>query len=213
VKLRNDTPADISRDRRAPQLALEDPEQRVLGLRIVYAFALRENTERARLVRTRVNPEIAAHLAALEVSDARGSGLITDVAIYRYSFRQGAPLTLDAIAQGSVEHLLRLNGMHNARHFVRALLVSERDARWVSFCADRWNDKVGVEALEILDHATRSLWTVRIAYAKRPPVYPVLAAISLHRARAQARRILTSVSVPQPQARNGPVHNERRAHA
>lgn len=213
MRFRNYSPTDVVHDRRAPPLALAQPVQLVLGLQIVYPFCLRENTERARLVKAHVKPEIASHLEALEVFDARGTGLITDVGIYRYSFRQGAPLTLDAIAQGSAEHLVRLKGVRNPRHFIRALLVSELDARWVSFCADRWDGKVGVEALDILDYTTQSLWTVRIAYAKRPPLYPLIANFALHRARASARRILASISVPAAQARNDSAHDKRRVHA
>jgi hypothetical protein len=213
MKFRNDSPTDVVFDRRAPPLALTQPAQRVLGLEIVYPFGLRENTERARLVRAHVRPEIATHLASLEVFDARGSGLITDVGIYRYTFGLGAPLTLDAIAQGSAEHLVRLKGVRDPRHFIRALLVSELDARWVSFCADRWDGKVGVEALDILDFTTQTLWTVRIAYAKRPPLYPLIANFALYRARAGTRRILASISVPAAQARNNPAHDKRRTHA
>jgi hypothetical protein len=213
MRFRNYASTDVAFDRRAPPLALAQPVQLVLGLQIVYPFCLRENTERARLVRAHVKPEIASHLAALEVFDARGTGLITDVGIYRYSFSQGAPLTLDAIAQGSAEHLVRLKGVRDPRHFIRALLVSELDARWVSFCADRWDGKVGVEALDILDYTTQSLWTVRVAYAKRPPLYPLIANFAVHRARASARKILTSRSVPAAQMRDESPEGKRRAHA
>jgi hypothetical protein len=192
--------AHVLFERRVVEVALAQQLQCVLGLHIVYPFLFKANTQRARAVRATLLPDIASQLASLDVFDARGNDPITDVGVYRYRFGQDAALSLDQIAQGSAEHLICLDGVCNPRHAIRALTVSGLDARRISFSARRWNGKVGVEQLEMLEPGTQSLWAVRIAYAKGLPMHP-LAAFALVRARSNARKILASIrlSAGQPE--------------
>lgn len=198
MKLLYYNPPALFFERRVAQLAFSQPPQlpqQVLGLQVAYPLRFRANTERARMVWATLLPEIASQLASLDVFDARGYGLITGIGVYRYLFRQGAPLTLDGVAEGSAEHLVCLDGVRNPKHAIRTLAVSGLDARWISFSADRWNGKVGVEELGIFDPGTQSLWTAQATYAKRPPLHP-LSALALYRARASARKILGSIRIP-----------------
>jgi hypothetical protein len=172
--------------------AASHPAQQVLGLQVAYPLQLRANAERARRVGAALPAEIAPHLDSLEVFDARGIVLITDFSVYRYVFREGAPLTLDEMAEGSAEHLVCLEGVRNPKCVVRTLAVSNLDARQISFSADRWNQKFGVEQLGILEPGTRTLWAVQATYKKSPPLR-MLTAFALFRTRRRARRILGSI--------------------
>lgn len=179
-------------ERRGAHGGAAGPAQQVLGLDVRYPLQLRPNAERARRVKAALPPEIAPHLASLEVFDARGLLLITDFGVYRYVFLEGAPLTLDEMAAGSAEHLVCLDGVRNPDYAIRTLTVSDLDARRISFSADRWRQKFGVEQLGIFDPATRTLWNLQVTYAKRPPIHP-LTAFSLFRTRRLARKILASI--------------------
>ena len=186
------SPQAFFTERRGAQGGAAEPAQQVLGLDLSYPLQLRPNAERARRVRAALPPEIDAHLASLEVCDARGIVLITDFGVYRYVFLEGAPLTLDEMAAGSAEHLVCLDGVRNPDCVIRTLTVSGLDARRISFFADRWRQKFGVEQLGIFDPATRTLWNVQFTYAKRPPMR-ALTAFALFRTRRLAKRILASI--------------------
>jgi hypothetical protein len=118
--------------------------------------------------------------------------LLTDIAVYRFRFQQGTPLTVNEIAEGSAEHLRCLDGGRNTRGTIRTLAVSGLDARWISFSADRWKEKLGVEELCIFEPVTETFWTVQATYKQRPPMH-LLSAWALYRARASARKILASI--------------------
>lgn len=186
------SPQAFFTERRGAQRGAAEPRQQVLGLELSYPLQLRPNAERARRVKAALPPEIAAHLASLEVFDARGIMLITDFGIYRYMFLEGAPLTLDEMAAGSAEHLVCLNGVRNPNCAIRTLTVSGLEARRISFSADRWRQKFGVEQLGIFDPETRTLWNVQFTYAKRPPMR-ALTPFALFRSRRLARKILASI--------------------
>jgi len=192
--------AHVLFERRVVELALAQHVQCVLGLHIAYPFVFKANTQRAHAVRAALLPDIASQLASLDVFDARGNDPITDIGVYRYRFAQDAALSLDEIAQGSAEHLVCLDGVCNPRLTIRALTVSGLDARRISFSAQRWNGKIGVEQLEMLEPGTQSVWSVQIAYAKGMPMH-ALAAFALVRARSNARKILASIrmSAGQPE--------------
>lgn len=186
------SPQAFFTERRGTHGGAAEPAQQVIGLELSYPLQLRPNSERARRVRAALPPEIATHLASLDVFDARGIQLITDFGVYRYVFLEGAPLTLDEMATGSAEHLVCLDGVRNPECIIGTLTVSDMDARRISFSADRWRQKFGVEQLGIFDPATRTLWNVQATYAKRPPMH-ALTAFALFRTRRLARRILASV--------------------
>jgi len=177
---------------RVEQEAVSQLSQPVLGLRLLYPLRLRVNVQRATRARTCLPPKIASQLTSLEVLDARGVNPITDVAVYRYQFQQGTPLTLTEIAEGSAEHLRCLDGVRKTRCTIRTLAVSDVDARWISFSADRWHERLGVEELGIFDPATETFWTVQVTYKQRPPMH-LMSAWGLYRARASARKILASI--------------------
>lgn len=169
--------------------------QPALGLRLIYPLRLRANAERACQVRTCLPPEIASQLTSLDVVDAKGVNLITDVGVYRYQFHHDAPLSLNEIAEGSAEHLRCLNGVRKTRCTVRTLAVSGLDARWISFSADRWDERIGVEELGIFDPGTETFWTVKATYKQRPPMH-LMSEWALYRARVSARKILASICFP-----------------
>ena len=194
MKIQEYGTAHVLFERRAVQVASAQNVQCVLGLHIAYPFLFKANPQRARAVRASLLPDIASQLASLDVFDARGNDPITDVGVYRYRFSKDAALSLDEIAQGSAEHLVCLDGVCNPWHAIRAVTVSGLDARRISFSARRWNGKVGVEQLEMLEPGTQSLWAVRIAYSKGLPMHP-WAAIALYRARSNASKILASIRV------------------
>lgn len=171
---------------------VSQPTQLVLGLRLLYPLRLRANAQRASRARACLPPEIASKLSSLDVMDARGVNLITDIGVYRYQFHQDAPLTLNEIAEGSAEHLRCLDGVRDARCTIRTLAVSGLDARLISFSAHRWQERIGVEELGIFDPGTETFWTVQATYKQRPPMH-LMSAWSLYRARASARRILASI--------------------
>ena len=181
-------------EKRLTSSAAPEPTQKALGLLVTYPLQLRLNTERARVVQTRLPTEIATHLASLNVCDARGTGLVTDFSVYRYVFHPGASLNLDEIVEGSAKHLLDLEGARNPRCVIRTLTVSDLDARRISFSAERWEQRFGVEEIGILDPAGRTLWTVQATYAERPPVQG-LAAFALFRTRRRIRSVLGSIRV------------------
>jgi hypothetical protein len=194
MRLHSHGPSSGFFEKRLTNSAAADPSQNALGLAVTYPLQLRLNTERARIVRTRLPAEIAAHLASLNVCDARGTGLVTDFSVYRYVFHPGAALNLDEIVEGSAKHLLDLDGARNPRCVIRTLTVSDLNARRISFSAERWEQRFGVEELGILDPAGRTLWTVQATYAERPPVH-ALAAFALFRTRRRIRSILGSIRV------------------
>jgi len=54
------------------------------------------------------------------------------MAISRYIFRHGISLGLDAIAEGSVNHLDYLDGVVNSKHAVPVATVSGLESRWIA---------------------------------------------------------------------------------
>lgn len=193
MKLIEDNSFGLLFDRLA-QLATPQTPQQVIGLQIAYPYRFRANPEGASAIRATLSPDIEARLVSLDVYDAIGCGLITDLGLSRYIFRKGLPLTLAGVAEGSAQHLVSLKGVSNPRHAIRSVGVSGLEARWISFSAQRWDRKVGVEELAILDPKTQSLWTAQATFAKPLPMH-ALAALTLYLACANARRILGSIRV------------------
>ncbi|HUF22145.1 MAG TPA: hypothetical protein VMP00_15505 [Burkholderiales bacterium] len=185
-------------EKRLTNSAAPEPTQKALGLLVSYPLQLRPNIERARTVRTRLPAEIAAHLASLNVYDARGIGFVTDFSVYRYVFHPGASLNLDEIVEGSAKHLVNLDGVRNPRCAIRTLTVSGLDARRIGFSAERWEQRFGVEELGIFYPAGRTLWTVQATYAEKPRVHR-LAAFALFMTRRHVSSILGSIRVAAAQ--------------
>jgi hypothetical protein len=163
-------------------------DQVIAGLSILSPNKIQYNTIRSKQFWAKIPQNIKSRIASHEIYESK------DFEILKLIFKHGMPYSLDDSANKAISNELALRKTTNVNKSIHSLRVSGFDARRISMTYDVRGGKIANESLLIFDSATRRVWMIMFALAKKKPLNP-FANYNLDVERAEASAILDSVGV------------------
>lgn len=168
--------------------------QLVSGLKIEYARPFVFNEHRSRTWLENLPREKRTFVSEYRVYEAPSPFAIGELRIVKAIETDFDSTTLDRAAYEAAESLSRLRGMTNPTSQVTSMRISGRDARRLSYEADRFDGRIGAEHLIIYDRKNRTKYMVQTVFgiAKRGA-----GSTDLSASRTQALRLLETVTIAE----------------
>lgn len=166
--------------------------QQVAGISIDYPVGFTADLKTANAWISK-NPQIRSEVLSFEIFAAPARNGLGEVRIVKTRLKTGAYNIDNANAEVS-RLLAQLEGITNFQSQTSVLNVSGRDARQLSYLADRWGGKVGGEFLTIYDKKNSILLQIQLIFVKQKKGNAT-SPLTLDDERKYAMGILASVRV------------------
>jgi hypothetical protein len=166
--------------------------QQVAGISIDYPVSFTADPKTANKWISN-NPQIRSAVISFEIFVAPARNGLAEVRIIKSRLKTDSYNINNATAEASTQ-LAKLEGITNFQSQTSVLKVSGREARQLSFLADRMGGKVGGEFLIIFDKKNSVTWQIQTMFAKQKKGNSTNPLI-LEAERKYAMGILTSVRV------------------